>query len=85
MNRIYFVLAGLCLAAALVVPPILIHLQSDSDLIYILSQGAMDATQAQETIQAINAANLRLFAIVGIVEVVVVILFALFLWMALKP
>ncbi len=85
MNRKAFVVAGIFLAIALVVPPILIHVHSDADLINILSQSGEDATQVQEAIQAINQANLELFMIVGVVDVISIILFAVLLWIGLKP
>ncbi len=85
MKRKAFVVAGIFLAIALIVPPVLIHVHSDADLINILSQSGEDATQVQEAIQAINQVNLELFIIVGVVDVVSIILFAVLLWIALKP
>ncbi len=85
MNRKAFAVAGLFLAIALVVPPIMIHVHSDADLINILNQGAEDATQTQEIIKTINAENLLLFVTIGVVDTVSLILFAVFLWIALKP
>jgi hypothetical protein len=85
MNRKAFVVAGIFLAVVLIVPPILIHVHSDADLINILGQSGEDATQVQAAIQAINQANLVLFVIVGVVDVISIILFAVFLWIALKP
>ncbi len=85
MNKKAFVVAGIFLVVALIVPPIVIHVHSDADLINILNQGATDATQVQEAIQTINQANLIVFVTIGVVDLVCVILFVVFIWIALKP
>lgn len=87
MNRKAFVVAGVFLAIALIVPPYALIALSDNDLDNIVNQGPnlADATQAQQLVQELQAEHQTLFLIVLLVEVVCVALFAVFLWIGLKP
>lgn len=87
MNRKAFVVAGIFLAIALIVPPYALITQSDADLDNMINQGPnlADETQAQGFFEDMDADHRTLFAIVLAIEVVCVILFAVFLWIGLRP
>jgi hypothetical protein len=87
MNKIAFVLAGVFLAIALIVPPYVLIVQSDADLDNLVNQGPnlADETQAQGFLADVDAGNQVAFTAAIAVEVISVVLFLVCLWFALKP
>ena len=87
MNRKAFVVAGIFLAVALIVPPFVLITQSDADLDDLSFQGPnlADETQTEGILADIDARNQFVFAIAIAVEAIAVILFLVFLWIGLKP
>ncbi len=86
MNRKWFVLAGVFLAVALIVPPFVLITQSDADLDNLVKQGPnlADETAAQGFLADVDAGNQFAFTVAIVVEVVSVLLFVVCLWLALK-
>lgn len=87
VNRKAFVLAGVFLAVALIVPPVLLITQSDADLDNLVNQGAnlADETTAQGVLADIDSHNQVVFGAAIAVEAISVVLFLVCLWFALKP
>ena len=87
MNRKAFVVAGIFLAVALIVPPYLLNMQHDADVDNIVDQAPnlADETQTQGIIGDMNARYGAVFGIAIAAEVIAVILFIVFLWVGLKP
>ncbi len=86
MKMKWLVLAGVFLAVALIVPPVVLVTQSDADLDNLVKQGAnlADETTAQGAIADIDSRNMVVFGAAIAVEVISVILFLACLWFALK-
>ncbi len=80
-RKAIFVLAGIFLVVALVVPPVILLLQSDNDLDnYIISQDPTHQTQSGNIIltpEEIQENHNTIFIVVLIVEVIFVALFAI--------
>lgn len=87
MNRKAFVVAGIFLAVALIVPPYLINMQHQAGLDNLVNQAPnlADETQTQGIIGDINAQYAKVLDIAIAIEVIAVILFVVFLWIGLKP
>ncbi len=86
MNRKAFALAGVFLAVALIVPPLLLITQIDRDLDNLVNQGPnlADETTAQGFLADVDARNGVVYAVAILVEAAAVILFIVCLWFALK-
>ncbi len=86
LNRKAFVLAGIFLAVALIVPPIVLITQSDADLDNLVNQdpNLADETQAQGFLADVDARNQVVFIAAIAIEVISVVLFIACLWFALK-
>ena len=87
MNRKAFVVAGIFLAVALIVPPYLLNVQHDADLDDIVNQAPnlADETQTQGILEKNGTQYQAIFSIANAAEVIAVILFVIFLWIGLKP
>jgi L-cystine uptake protein TcyP (sodium:dicarboxylate symporter family) len=87
LNRKAFVVAGIFLAVALIVPPYLLNVQHDADLDDIVNQAPnlADETQTQGILEDIDTQYQAIFSIAIATEVIAVILFVIFLWIGLKP
>jgi L-cystine uptake protein TcyP (sodium:dicarboxylate symporter family) len=87
LNRKAFVVAGIFLAVALIVPPYLFNMQHDADLDDIVNQAPnlADETQTQGILEDIDTQYQAIFSIAIATEVIAVILFVIFLWIGLKP
>ena len=87
MNRKAFVVAGIFLAVALIVPPYLLDMQHRAGLSSLVNEAPdlSDETQTQGVLGDINAQYGAVFGIAIAVEVVAVVLFVVFLWIGLKP
>jgi len=86
MNRKAFVLAGIFLAVALIVPTYLLIMQNDADLDNLLRQGPNlnDETQIPSIVADIDAQSQFVSGIAISIEVIAVILFVICLWFGLK-
>lgn len=82
-RKVIFALAGVFLAVALFVPPILFKLQADQDLdnyIIVNNPIGMDTGGNVTIIDQANENHQRTFIITTVIEVVFVILFAITLY-----
>lgn len=81
-----FVLAGIFLTVALVVPPYILITQHDADIDNLVSQAPnlADETQLPGILADLDAQSQFVTAIVLAIEAVSVILFAVCLWLALR-
>jgi hypothetical protein len=81
-----FVLAGIFLTVALVVPPYILITQHDADIDNLVSQAPnlADETQLPGILADLDAQSQFVTAIALAIEAVSVILFAVCLWLALR-
>ncbi len=86
VNRKAFVLAGIFLAVALIVPTYILIMQNDADLDNLLRQGPNlnDETQLPSIITDIDQRSQFATSIAIAIEIAAVILFIMCLWFALK-
>jgi hypothetical protein len=86
MNRVAFVVAGIFLAVAIILPFVALITQTDSDLDNILDQAPnlSDQTQVQTLVSDIETAHSNLLTIVVTVDIVCIALFAVALWIGLR-
>ncbi len=86
VNRKAFILAGIFLAVALIVPTYILIMQNDADLDNLLRQGPNlnDETQLPSIITDIDQQSQFATSIAVAIEIVAVILFIVCLWFALK-
>ena len=82
-RKTIFALAGIFLAVALIVPPVLFKLQADRDLdnlIIIRDNPGMETSGNVTTVEEINAGHQTTLIIVVVLEVIFAILFAVTLY-----
>jgi uncharacterized membrane protein YphA (DoxX/SURF4 family) len=82
-RKTVFALAGIFLAVALIVPPVLFKLQADRDLdnlIIIRDNPGMETSGNVTTVEEINAGHQTTLIIVVVLEVIFAILFAVTLY-----
>ena len=86
-RKLAFVFAGIFLAVALIAPPIILIMQSDSDLDNYITQTQNQglATSSNATIlDDINENNQTTFLLVAAIESIFVVLFAISIWFGIN-
>ncbi len=86
MNRKMFVLAGIFLGVALIVPPYVLITQNDADIDNLVSQAPnlADETQLPGILADVDAQSQFVTSVSVVIETISVILFLACLWLAIK-